>query len=67
MKPMWLHQIDVGARKRGVLARLVAVVHRAQERTRQRRALSDLSDARLRDIGLTRHEVEGEIAKPFWR
>lgn len=37
------------------------------ERARQRRALRELDDWLLRDIGLTRRQVEGECAKPFWR
>lgn len=37
------------------------------ERSRERRHLAMLSDHMLRDIGLTREEVEAEAAKPFWR
>ncbi|WP_265500235.1 DUF1127 domain-containing protein [Paracoccus beibuensis] len=33
---------------------------------RTRIDLSRLSDAQLRDIGLTRDEVEAEIARPIW-
>jgi len=33
---------------------------------RQRTRLRDLTDMRLRDIGLTRDEVDHERAKPFW-
>jgi uncharacterized protein YjiS (DUF1127 family) len=36
-------------------------------RARQRRDLAALSDHNLRDIGLTRGDVEIEIGKPFWR
>jgi len=36
-------------------------------RARQRRALADLSDTLLRDVGLTRADVEAEATKPFWR
>ena len=39
----------------------------ALERARQRRALAALTDALLRDIGLTRRDVEAETGKPFWR
>ncbi|HXV22906.1 MAG TPA: DUF1127 domain-containing protein [Alphaproteobacteria bacterium] len=38
-----------------------------QERARQRRALLQLDDALLKDIGLTRADVERECGKPFWR
>ena len=37
------------------------------ERARQRRQLAELSDAMLRDIGLTRSDVDAETRKPFWR
>jgi uncharacterized protein YjiS (DUF1127 family) len=37
------------------------------ERIRQRRHLGQLSDHMLKDIGLSRAEVESETAKPFWR
>jgi uncharacterized protein YjiS (DUF1127 family) len=36
------------------------------ERVRQRRHLGELSDHMLKDIGLSRADVEAEIAKPFW-
>jgi uncharacterized protein YjiS (DUF1127 family) len=36
-------------------------------RARQRRDLAALSDHNLRDIGLTRGDVEIEVGKPFWR
>lgn len=35
--------------------------------SRQRRHLSMLDDRLLRDIGLTRRDVDVEAAKPFWR
>jgi uncharacterized protein YjiS (DUF1127 family) len=37
------------------------------ERTRQRRELSQLSSHMLKDIGLSRADVEAEVTKPFWR
>jgi uncharacterized protein YjiS (DUF1127 family) len=37
------------------------------ERSRQRRALADLDDRLLRDIGLTREEARRECANPFWK
>jgi uncharacterized protein YjiS (DUF1127 family) len=36
-------------------------------RVESRRTLSMLSDHELRDIGLTRNDVERELMKPFWR
>jgi uncharacterized protein YjiS (DUF1127 family) len=37
------------------------------ERARQRRHLGELSEHMLKDIGLSRADVEVEVAKPFWR
>jgi uncharacterized protein YjiS (DUF1127 family) len=39
----------------------------AAERRRQRRALEELDDRALHDIGLTRGDVYCETNKPFWR
>jgi len=36
-------------------------------RSRQRHALAALDDAMLKDIGLSRADIEFEAAKPFWR
>ena len=33
---------------------------------RQRRALGDLDDHMLNDVGLTRHQAEAESRKPIW-
>jgi uncharacterized protein YjiS (DUF1127 family) len=37
------------------------------QRARQRKALTELNDHQLRDIGLTREQIKVEIAKPPWR
>ena len=37
------------------------------ERSRQRRALGQLSDHMLRDIGVSRADAWAEADKPFWR
>jgi uncharacterized protein YjiS (DUF1127 family) len=34
---------------------------------RQRRALEALDERMLKDIGLTRCDVEAEISRPYWR
>jgi uncharacterized protein YjiS (DUF1127 family) len=38
-----------------------------QERATQRHRLSMAEEHMLRDVGLTRAAVAGEIRKPFWR
>lgn len=37
------------------------------ERRRQRRDLASLNDQILRDVGLTRADIEREYRKPFWQ
>lgn len=37
------------------------------QRQQQRRALLQLNDRMLSDIGISRCEAEQEAAKPFWR
>jgi uncharacterized protein YjiS (DUF1127 family) len=37
------------------------------ERMRQRRALAELDDRLLQDIGITRYDAAFEAEKPFWR
>jgi uncharacterized protein YjiS (DUF1127 family) len=46
---------------------LLATVAVWRERARQRRALATMDDYLLRDIGLTRADVDHEAGKPFWR
>ena len=40
---------------------------RCQERAHQRCRLRELDERALRDMGLSRADVENEAAKPFWR
>ena len=42
-------------------------VQRWRERDRQRRALQNLNDDMLKDIGLSRCDVYRESSKGFWR
>ena len=37
------------------------------ERAHQRKQLAKLGDRMLKDIGITRVDVNREIAKPFWK
>ena len=47
--------------------RLVNHLEVWSERHRARRALAEMSDAMLKDIGLSRGDATYEWEKPFWR
>jgi uncharacterized protein YjiS (DUF1127 family) len=47
--------------------RVLSSMYQLRERSRQRHALVLLSEDLLRDVGLTRHDVAREAAKPSWR
>jgi uncharacterized protein YjiS (DUF1127 family) len=51
----------------GVMAVFLRGVAESFRRARQRRDLAALSDHSLRDIGLSRVDIESEISKPMWR
>lgn len=50
-----------------VLARMASEIHEWRRRSRERRALAEMSDRSLQDIGLTRYDANWEARKPFWR
>ena len=49
------------------LARSWSWLRQCRERRRQRRALAQLDERLLRDIGLSRMQAAAERAKPFWK
>ena len=52
---------------RGLVTRLFDHVFTWLDRARQRRHLGELDDRLLRDIGLSRADVDQEISRPFWQ
>ncbi len=54
-------------RWRDILAQFVELALAWVERARERRQLQALNDHMLKDLGLSRADVEGEASKPFWR
>ena len=60
-------RLTIGLRVHAALAAIAGAVYEWNERGRQRRLLARLDDRMLRDIGLTRLDVEREVSKPFWR
>ncbi len=57
----------VPPRRETITARLHALFRKWRRRIRERRALAEFTDRDLRDIGITRVDVQNELAKPFWR
>ena len=51
----------------GWVTRVIDLLLDFQERARQRRHLSGLDDHLLRDIGVSRSDVDAEVTKPFWK
>jgi uncharacterized protein YjiS (DUF1127 family) len=49
------------------LSHLSALFAEWQRRARGRRELAVLCDRCLRDMGVTRYDVNQEVRKPFWR
>jgi uncharacterized protein YjiS (DUF1127 family) len=60
---VWLPRRIDDERSSSLWTRLAALVRRARER----RALADLDDRMLHDIGITRVEAIREAEKPFWK
>ena len=56
-----------GLRWRDIVAQFVELTLAWLERARQRRQLQSLNDHMLKDLGLSRADVDGEASKPFWR
>lgn len=57
-------------RARAGLGRIIELIARWRRRAaarRELRALCELDDYILRDIGLTRSELRDEATRPFWR
>jgi uncharacterized protein YjiS (DUF1127 family) len=60
-------EVDLRSAVRRGLIRVAEAFLAWHDRARERRALMQLSDHMLRDIGISRAEAQGEAAKPFWR
>jgi uncharacterized protein YjiS (DUF1127 family) len=56
-----------GKASAGIATRLFDQLMTWLDHTRQRRHLGELDDRLLRDIGVSRAEVEHEMSRPFWR
>jgi uncharacterized protein YjiS (DUF1127 family) len=66
--PSWTELLVLArGRIQADVAELVKVLGAWSERAYQRRVLSTLDERMLKDLGLTRADVEREATKPFWR
>lgn len=52
---------------RPVMTRIMTTFQLWKARCEQRRALACLTDAELRDMGISEGDIYFEIRKPFWR
>ena len=68
-EPLYENVPPLGVKRQGsgLFARIARSVALWHERSRQRLLLRNLSDDLLRDIGLTRADVEDEWEKRFWQ
>ena len=56
----------VAARHTSQLTGFLKLVQGWTEISKQRRALAEMSDHQLKDIGVTRFDADAEAARPFW-
>ena len=59
--------VPAGRRVPSTLSKSFDVLLLWLQRRRERRQLAGLSDHMLKDIGVTRADVDGETCKAFWR
>jgi uncharacterized protein YjiS (DUF1127 family) len=52
---------------RRLFAELVSLITEWHRRARSRRELATLCDRCLRDMRMTRYDIDKEVRKPFWR
>ena len=57
----------LGAALAHAAARALESVMEWHDRSMQRHSLASLDDYALKDLGLSRADVDGEARKPFWR
>lgn len=64
----WANWIKAGVTllKSDMVLLMTALV-RAQRRYHERQMLRRLSDETLKDVGLSRCDIENEIDRPFWK
>ena len=66
MKNGVLNNSEDNLENRGIARRVIKKVYAWRIRSQQRKQLASLSEHMLKDMGLTRYEVDKEVDKPFW-
>jgi len=65
--PSWGQWAEAGVRMvKADIVQLVSIVWQWNTRWRHRQHLRTLSDHALRDVGLSRSDIESQANKPFW-
>ena len=59
--------VGFGGTVRWAVTRAIGLVLTWQQRARERRQLASMDEFGLKDIGLTRVDVQRESDKPFWQ
>lgn len=59
--------LSIDGRISAVLLRVVNQLLIWQDRARERAHLRDLSDHMMKDLGLSRADIDREAGKPFWQ
>jgi uncharacterized protein YjiS (DUF1127 family) len=65
--PLAADGVEPVSQPRPALVSFLLWLSSAFDRAGQRRALAELTDDQLDDIGLSRREASMEAAKPFWK
>ena len=60
-------RLALGVRARTAISALADAFSAWNDRASQRRTLARLDDRLLRDMGLSRSDVDQEVSKPFWQ
>ncbi|MBC8240815.1 MAG: DUF1127 domain-containing protein [Alphaproteobacteria bacterium] len=61
-----IREIDLGQALVQAVIKVAATLYHWQDRAAQRRALAELDQHALQDIGVSRREALAEARKPFW-
>lgn len=67
MKNGVINNSEDNLENRHIARRIIKKINTWRVRSQQRKQLASLSEHMLKDMGLTRYEVNKELDKPFWK